>query len=137
MIRLLLTVAALALFASTASAQAITQWTARVYLAGAQVPLQGPVVFLAINVTCGLPPDLSVLTDNPTRFRWTDPLSATSECEWKDPGTGILSSTPFGGNYEATLTATNAFGTTLESNRAPFTHPGGLPVVPSGFKARR
>ena len=122
---------------SRVSAQSITQWTARVYLQGAAAPIQAPAVFLAINVTCGLAPDPSVNTVNPTKFVFTDPLSAASECRWTDPGTGILASSPFGANYEGTLTATNSLGTSLESARAPFTHPGLLPAVPLGLRAIR
>jgi hypothetical protein len=74
---------------------------------------------------------------NPNKFIFDDPTSTATpplQCVWTDPGTGILSSSPFGGNYEGTLSATNLAGESLESARAPFTHPGNKPGAPTGVR---
>lgn len=123
--------------AGEASAQTITQWTARVYLAGAAAPLSPPAVLLAVNVACGQA-KITGSNVNPTKFAFQDPSNPLLDCVWLDDGTGILASTPFGGNFETTLTATNSLGTSAESSpRTPFTHPGSLPGVPLAFRALR
>jgi hypothetical protein len=120
---------------ASASAQAITKWTIRTYNAGAAVPLVPPLDLLAANVTCGLDPATVVATPaNPLKAVFDDPAAAGKVCVWADPGTGPLLATPFGGSYEATLTATNAVATSAESTRAPFTHPGVAPTAPTGLR---
>lgn len=123
------------LVAASAHAQPITKWTLRVYNAGASTPLSAPADLLAANVACNVDPATVVATSaNPLRAAFDDPATAGKACVWTDPGTGPLQSTPFGGNFEATLTATNSAGTSAESARAPFTHPGVAPPVPTGVK---
>lgn len=121
------------MFASAVHAQPVTKWTMRVYNAGAPAPLSAPVDLLAANVTCNLDPATVTVGPNPLKAGWDDPAGAGKICVWTDPGAGPLLSTPFGGNYEATLTVTNAAGTSAESARAPFTHPGVVPPVPTGL----
>ncbi len=125
---------ALMLFASSAHAQTINKWTIKVYNAGALSPLSAPVDLLATNVTCNLDPATVISGQNPTKAVWDDIANTGKVCVWTDPGTGPLTSTPFGGTYEATLTATNSAGTSAESARAPFTHPGLVPPVVTGLR---
>jgi hypothetical protein len=122
------------LCASSASAQTITKWTIRTYNQGAPSPLTAPVDLLAANVTCNIDPATLTVGPNPTKAAWDDILNVGKVCVWTDPGTGPLVSTPFGGTYEATLTATNSAGTSAESARAPFTHPGLVPPVVTGLR---
>jgi hypothetical protein len=126
--------ASLILFTSSAHAQQISKWTIRTYNAGAPSPLSAPVDLLAANVTCNLDPASVTVGPNPSKASWDDPVNAGKACVWTDPGTGPLTSTPFGGNYEATLTATNSAGTSAESARAPFTHPGVVPPAVTGLR---
>lgn len=132
--RLLFVLAGLVLFASSAHAQPISKWTIRTYSAGAPAPLSAPADLLAANVICNLDPATVTPGPNPIKAVWDDPANAGKVCVWTDPGTGPLLSTPFGGNYEATLTATNSAGTSPESARAPFTHPGVAPPVPTALR---
>ncbi len=127
---------ALVLVASTASAQSVTKWTARVYNVGAAQPLSAPVDFVVgQGVACGVDPaTITATPTNPLKAVWDDPGAAGKVCVYTDPGTGPLLSTPFGGSYEATLTATNSAGTSPESARAPFTHPGVAPIAPTGLR---
>lgn len=124
------------LLATTAQAQPISKVTLAIYNAGASTPLTAPTDILMANVTCNQPPP-TFTPGNPTKVTWTDPADATKVCLWADPGTGPLSSTPFGGTYEATLTATNSAGTSPESVRAPFTHPGLPPNAPAAVRVGR
>lgn len=125
------------MMATSASAQPITKWTARVYNVGAAQPISGPVdMVLGAGVTCNVDPStLAVAPTNPAKLAWNDVASPGKACVFVDPGNGILLSTPFGGSYEATLTASNAAGTSPESNRAPFQHPGAVPPAPTGLTA--
>lgn len=128
---------ALLLLASTVHAQPITKWTLRTYNVGAPLPVAGPTDLLAANVACNVDPATITPSPNPSKAAWDDPANAGKSCVWTDPGTGPLLSTPFGGNYEATLTASNVTGTSAESARVPFTHPGTIPGAPTGLKAGR
>ncbi len=132
----LLTMIGFVLIASTASAQSITKWTARVYNVGAALPLSAPVDFIVgQGVACGVDPATVTATPtNPLKAVWDDPGAAGKVCVYTDPGTGPLLSTPFGGSFEATLTATNSAGTSPETARVPFTHPGLPPGAPTGLK---
>lgn len=124
------------LLAASAQAQTITKYGLAIYNAGAPSPLSAPTDLLIANVVCGqAPPTLT--QPNPTKVVWTDPADASKVCIWTDPGTGPLNATPFGGTFEATLTATNSAGTSPESNRAPFTHPGLPPNAPAAVKVGR
>lgn len=116
-----------------ADAQTIIRWTIRVFNAGAAQPLSAPTDLLAVNVICGVTAPAVTAAPNPQKAAFDDPVNAGKFCVWTDPGTGPLLSTPFGGTYEATLTATNAAGTSPESVRASFTHPGAVPPVPTGL----
>lgn len=122
------------LVAAPAAAQAPINWTLRTYLAGAGAPVVAPAVLLVANVVCNqaAPPVTPAI--NPTKAIWDDSANVGKVCIWTDPGTGPLASVPFGGNYDATLTVTNSAGTSPESARAPFTHPGLVLPVPTGLK---
>lgn len=125
--------ALLLLVAVPASAQPVQRWTLRVYNVGAPQPLSAPTDLLASNVSCNVNPATIIAASlNPSRVVWDDVGALGKVCVWTDPGTGPLASTPFGGNYEATLTATNSVSTSPESTRAPFEHPGVAPLAPSG-----
>lgn len=132
--RILFVLVGIVLFASSAHAQPISKWTIRTYSAGAPAPLSAPVDLLAANVTCNVDPATITPGPNPAKAGWDDPVNFGKLCVWTDPGTGPLLSTPFGGTYEATLTATNSAGTSAESARAPFTHPGVAPPVVTGLR---
>ncbi len=127
------------LIASTGSAQSITKWTERTYNVGAAQPLSAPVDFvIGTNLACGVDPATVTATPtNPLKLVWDDPAAAGKACVYADPGTGPLLSTPFGGSFEVTLTATNSAGTSPESTRAPFTHPGLPPGAPTGLKTAK
>lgn len=104
------------------------------YNAGATAPLQQSDSFLASAATCNqTPPTLT--TSNPAEAVWNDLLNQGKVCIYVFPPTASILSFPIG-NFEATLRAVNAIGTSAESNRAPFTR-GTLPAVPSGFKVGR
>lgn len=121
--------------ASTVHAQPITKWTLRVYNVGAPTPLSAPADLLPANVTCNVDPATVVATSaNPLKAGWDDISNAGKLCVWADPGTGPLLSTPFGGSYEATLSATNSAATSAESARVPFSHPGVAPPVVTGLR---
>lgn len=119
--------------AARADAQAITSWNLAVYNVGAALPLSPPTVLLVANVVCNQPAPVGS-NINPGRVSWDDVVTVGRACLWTDPGTGPLRSVPFGGNYEATLTATNSAATSPESARVPFTRPGLGPGAPTGVK---
>lgn len=130
--------AALVLVAAAASAQPVTGYTLRVYTAGTNTIVAGPTVVPVASIQCNVDPTTIVAnTVNPVKALWTDTVNAGKVCVYTDPGSGPLSTTPFGGNYEATATASNSAGESPESNRAPFTHPGVVPPVLTGFKVGR
>jgi hypothetical protein len=121
-----------------AQAQAVEKWTLKVYNAGAQAPLS-TTDFLAGSVTCNVDPASIVVVSgvNPTRAIWDDPGASGKVCTWLDDGSGPLRSTPIGGSYEASLSASNSVGTSAESARVPFSHPGTVPSVPTGLRLGR
>ena len=121
------------LYPSLASAQAITSWTLRIFNTGAPVALS-TTSLLAANVICNQaqPPAGSAV--NPSRVVFDDAITLGRVCIWTDPGAGPLFSVPFGGAFEASLTATNIAGTSAESARASFTRPGLAPGVPMGVR---
>lgn len=125
---------AVLLAASSAHAQPITKWTTRTYNVGAPTPLSAPVDLLAANVACNVDPSTVTPSPNPLKLGWDDITNPGKLCVYTDPGTGPLLSMPFGGSYEATITATNSAGTSPESNRAPFSHPGVAPPAPTGLR---
>lgn len=128
----------LSLLPALAQAQTISSWQLRIYNVGAATPISAPTDLLTANVQCNQNAPSSTNSVNPTRVVFDDPNVAGKVCIWVDPGTGPLSSMPFGASsYEGTLTATNAAGTTLESGRAPFSHPGQVPNVPAGLRLVR
>lgn len=119
------------------AAQTITSYPLRIYNVGATSPLS-TTDLLAANVVCNQTAPSSTSPVNPMRAIWDDPDNAGKVCIWTDPGTGPLASLPFGAtSYEATLAATNAAGTSPESNRAPFSRPGVIPVARTGLKLAR
>lgn len=120
------------LTAGSASAQNISKWTLSVYNVGAPQPLSPPTDLLVANVLCNVAPPSIVAAPNPSKISWDDVQNVGKVCVWTDSGTGPLLSTPFGGSYEATLKATNSAGTSAESTRAPFSHPGVAPSAPTG-----
>jgi hypothetical protein len=126
--------------AAPLQAQTITKWTLRVYNVGAPSPLSAPTDFIiGTNLTCGVDPTtITVSGTNPMKAVFDDPAQAGKACVYTDPGTGPLLSTPFGGTFEATLTATNSAGTSPESApRVPFSHPGLTPPAPGGLRFGR
>jgi hypothetical protein len=131
--------ALLLLLAAPAAAQSVEKWTLRIYATGAATPLTAPTDLLAATVVCGQPaPPVTATSLNPTKVIFDDPATPGSVCIWTDPGTGPLSALPFGATaYQATVTATNSLGTSGESNRASFTHPGQIPGVPTGTRVIR
>lgn len=137
--RFLFAVAVL-LLASSAYAQPITKWTARDYVVGGAQPIAAPIdLVIGSNLTCGVDPATlpPVAGANPSKLAWDDPTVlplGSKACVYTDPGTGPLLSTAFGGNFETTLTATNSAGTSPESARAPFSHPGVAPSAPTGVR---
>lgn len=118
---------------SVASAQAITAWTLRIFNAGATTALS-TTDLLAANVICNQAPPPAGSAVNPSRVAFDDVGNAGRVCIWTDPGTGPLFSVPFGGAFEASLTATNVAGTSAESARASFTRPGLAPGAPMGVR---
>jgi hypothetical protein len=130
-------VVGLVLLGTTVFAQPPTQYTLRIYLAGATSPLSAPTVIPAASVTCNQAPPTSTITTNPTRAVFDDPDIAGRVCIWTDTGTGPLFSVPFGGTYEATLSVSNLAGESPESTRAPFTRPGTVRTAPAGLRVIR
>lgn len=125
--------------AASAHAQPPTKWTQRVYAVGAQQPLSAPLdLVVGQNTTCNLDPaTLTTQQINPLALAWDDPTNAGKVCLFRDPGNGPLLSTPFGGSFETTLTVTNALGTSPESARLPFSHPGAILNAPTGLRPVR
>lgn len=123
--------------AGPASAQSITAYPLKVYNVGASSPLS-TTDLLAANVVCNQTAPTTTSPVNPMRAIWDDPDNAGKVCVWTDPGTGPLASLPFGATvYEATLSATNAAGTSPESNRASFSRPGVIPGARTGLRVVR
>lgn len=126
------------LMACPLHAQGIDKWSVRIYNVGAVAPLFGPLDLLAANVQCNQVAPANTTTVNPNKIIFNDDANVGKVCIWTDPGTGVLTAVPFGAAaYEGTVTATNAAGTSAESSRASFTHPGVLPGVPSGLRFGR
>ena len=124
---------AVVLCPSLVSAQAITAWTLRIFNTGAPVALS-TTSLLAANVVCNQAPPPAGSAVNPSRVVFDDAITLGRVCIWTDPGAGPLFSVPFGGAFEASLTATNIAGTSAESARASFTRPGLAPGVPMGVR---
>jgi len=124
--------------ASLASAQTITSYQLKIYLVGAATPISAPTTLPVASFVCNqAPPAPTAPTANPTRIVIDDvafplpPSPAARVCIYTDAGTGPLLSLPFGtANYEGTLTATNAAGSSSESVRSSFTRPGLQPGAP-------
>lgn len=102
---------------------------------GAAAPLTF-TEFLSANVTCNQTPPPPGTTINPNKAVWDDAANAGKVCIWTDPGTGPLLALPPVGTFEATLSAYNAAGRSVESNRAPFSRLT-PPAVRTGFKIAR
>lgn len=114
--------------------QVISAYPLRIYNVGAASPLS-TTDLQATAVVCNQAAPTTTSTINPTKVLWDDPDNVGKVCIWTDPGTGPLASLPFGAtSYEATLSATNTAGTSPESNRAPFSHPGVSPGARTGLK---
>lgn len=127
---------AFVLCASSASAQPVTKWTQRIYAAGASQPLSAPLdLVVGQNATCNVDPaTLTTQASNPQGIAWDDPANIGKSCVYRDSGTGPLLSTPFGGSFEVTITATNSVGTSAESARVPFSHPGAVAATVTGLR---
>lgn len=137
--KLIVATVVLLLLALPARAQTPDAYTFRAYTAGAAQPIIAPFVFASQAMQCNQAPLTNPSTVNPTRFAWDDTINAGKVCIWTDPGTGPLFSTPISttlGQYEGTLTATNTGGTSVESNRAPFSRAASL-AAPSNFRVIR
>lgn len=131
----LLCVLLCALSTTSVFAQDITGYRIRYYAPGASAPMQQTDTFPAASVRCDQalpPPGTSV---NPGTAYWDDPANAGRACMYTLPTGSALIAFPVGA-YEATLTASNAAGESVESNRAPFSR-AALPIAPKGFGLSR
>jgi len=121
------------MFASFASAQTgVDNYDLQFYNVGATMPFQS-YQFLESETVCNQPAP-SVGTGNPNLIFWDDIDNAGMVCI-HTPSGGPLFSVP-NGDYEGTLVAINQFGTSGESNRAPFSK-GVAPDVPLNFTFSR
>ena len=118
---------------SVASAQAITNWTLRIFNVGNPIPLS-TTILLASTVVCNQAPPPAGSSVNPSRAIWDDVNNAGRVCIWTDPGNGPLSLVPFDGSYEASVSATNSAGAGEQSLHASFTRPGLAPGAPTGVR---
>lgn len=115
-----------------AYAQQPTSFTAKYYNVGAAQPLQSDT-FPVTDVVCNqAAPAAGASTVNPTRIVFADINNAGRVCIYTTAGGAQLRSLPVGGNYEGTLTAVNAAGSSAESARAGFSRLG-PPVVPTAL----
>ena len=135
MIRLVLALAC-CLLPSLASAQAITSYTLAITAPGSPPVLISTTVIQAIAVTCNQAPPVGGSAINPTRAVFDDPANVGMVCIWTDPGSGPLSTLPFGAtSYTATLIATDSAGDSPASVASPpFTHPGLVRPAPTGLR---
>ncbi len=133
-----LTLLILALAAAPASAQAVTSYTFKISNQGAPAPLSVTVLPAAGFVCNSLPPPAPVGV-NPLFILFDDPALAGKVCVYTDSGAGPLLALPFGsGIYTATLAATNAVSTSLDSvTSPPFSKPGVGAAVPTGVRVYR
>lgn len=122
--------------ASAQSAPPIIDYTFRVYNVGAPAPLLAPLVIPFGNLTCNQTKSVPPFPPytQPKTVEFDDPINLGKSCVYTDPGTGLLFSVPFGGTYEATLSARNSAGSSAEGGRGPFTRPGSVPGVPTGLR---
>lgn len=134
---ILLTLVAVLAVASSASAQAVTSWTIKVYDAGTQT-LRANVTVPLAAVSCNQtnPSATPANPANPNQSIWDDPANLNKSCIFTDTGTGPYLSMTFGGSFETTLTANNVAGPGLESPRVPFTRPGQVPGVVTGYRLK-
>lgn len=89
------------------------------YAPGATAPLTQSDAFLASAVLCNQAPVANPSTINPGRVTWDDPANVGRICVFVAPPAAALLAFPVG-NYEATLSLSNAAGASADSARAPF-----------------
>lgn len=106
-----------------------TSYTFRVYQSGTLVGQ--PLTVQATQVLCDLAPATGTNT-NPTRWRWVDPARTGRECEL--PDATRLAALP-DGDYNGTIAAANADGSSAETTAIPFVRRRpNPPSVPTGAK---
>jgi hypothetical protein len=113
-----------------------TEWTLRVYPAGGQTPTTTLTV-PAAQVSCDQPdtPDPGTPSTNPTFWAWDDPAIAGRDCRFTDQAR--FDALP-DGQYEGTVVATNADGSSPESARVPFVRRRpNPPAAPTGLRFSR
>ena len=120
--------------ASVASAQSITDYSAKYYNVGAPAPVQTET-FLAAAVSCNQVTPTNTNTVNPTRMYWDDPANVGKVCIYTPAAGAPLLSLPVG-SFEGTLTANNAAGPSAESARVPFSKLA-VPPVLTGLRFTR
>lgn len=121
------------LYAAPALAQTgtPTSYVLRVYVQGAALPIAPAATIPVASFQCGQP-KATGSTVNPTKWRINDPANATLDCVLDDTArlNGLSD-----GNYEGTLAAANADGTSAETARAPFSRRRpNPPAVPSNLR---
>lgn len=134
MTRTLLVALVLLLIAAPLAAQTPDSYSAKYYAVGATVPVQTET-FLPTAAICNQAAPTIANTVNPTRVVWDDPAVLGKVCIYTGSPTGPLFSMP-AGNYEATLAAINAAGSSPESARSPFSRLAVL-AAPTNVKAIR
>ncbi len=133
-----LVTSALVMLPVLAAAQQATSYTFKVFNQGAAQPITTTTIPASAFV-CGQPKAVVLATThNPTTVQFNDPADVTMDCKYVDPGTGPLLSLPFGTQlYVATLSATNAAGTTADSGSSnPFDRAGTLAAVPANVRVK-
>lgn len=116
------------------SAETVDRYEISYYNAGATTPFQ--VVNLpAGSYTCNETLTDSTIITNPSTLEWNDPNASGRVCRYVESAGGPLLTFP-PGNYEGTLRAINEFGTSPESNRAPFAR-GTMASVPTNLRIVR
>ena len=139
MIRFFLSLTCVLLGVVAVSAQTtapITGEVLTIYRQGQSSPAVTPITLSRATRTCGLPatPAPSATVPNPLAVRYADPASLTLDCQWLDPGNGVLAMLAADPAvvYEATLRFNSDAGATPESVRSNlFTRPGAVPASPA------
>lgn len=139
----LLLLAALALPASSASAQSLTTvFQVRVYIVGGGAAPVTTYDIAVADVRCGRPktPAPGGMVYNPTQLIWDDELNPNvNDCTWTDSGTGPLFALPVSltNVYRAAIVAVDPIGTSPESALSnPFSRRG-LPAAPANVRMIR
>lgn len=114
----------------------ITGEVLTIYRQGQATPAVTPITLSRATRTCGLPATPAPVgsVPNPLAVRYADPASLTLDCQWLDPGAGVLAMLAADPAvvYEATLLFNSDAGVTRESVRSNlFTRPGAVPASPA------